>query len=198
VIEDHAEPLRSWQQEMRPGEARRGEATPSRTENHAVLREILYGPPADLPDDDHDMADPQEWEPVQFTWDYLLGYLKSIEKTYERTPWSMRRFRLEGWLNQVSESFGPFRCLDDLSSALGSIGCNDVPPHPLLQAHGRPGRPKLTRIEFRNRCMIALAIDALKLDGWSIEESARAVADWLSNGSIVGVRIRTTRYSSVL
>jgi hypothetical protein len=197
LIEDHAEHVHSGQPEMPAEEVQHGEATPSRIENQAVLHEILYGPPADRPEDDYDVVDPQEWEPVQFTWDDLLGYLKSIEKTYERTPWSMRRFRLEGWLNEVSESFGPFKCLDDLSAALRSMDSNDVPLHPLLQAHGRAGRPKLTRIEFRNRCMIALAIDALKMAGWSIEQSARAVADWLSNRSIVGVRIRTIRYSSV-
>jgi hypothetical protein len=102
------------------------------------------------------------------------------------------------WLEEINNNFGPFRCIDDLSSALFSIDRKGAPTaHPLLYPETRPGRPKLTRIEFRNRCMIALAIDALKLAGCSIEQSARAVAKWLSNRSFSSVRIRTIRYHSV-
>jgi hypothetical protein len=187
VIEDRAEPVFPRQPDGCRKEVRRGAA---------ALREILHGPPADLPDDDYDIVDPNEgWEPVPPSLDQLLDDLRSIEKTYARTSWWDRRFRLRGWLDEISHNYGPFRCLDDLSTALELIDRTDPPGHPMLQPDNRPGRPKLTRAEFQNRCMIALAIDALKVGGWRIEGSAEAVAKWLAKHSSSRVSIRTTAYS---
>jgi hypothetical protein len=45
--------------------------------------------------------------------------------------------------------------------------------------------------------MVALAIDALKVAGCSIEKSAKTVAGWLSKRGNTSVRIRTIGYSSV-
>jgi hypothetical protein len=196
VIEDRAEPACPRQSEGRRKEVRRGAL--SEIENRAALREILHGPPADLPDDDDDIVDPQEGrEPVPPTLDELLDDLRSIERRYARTSWWDRRFMLRGWLDEISHNYGPFRCLDDLSTALELIDRTDPPGHPMLQPDNRPGRPKLTRTEFQNRCMIALAIDVLKVPGWSIEGSTKAIAKWLSKRSVSSVRIRSTRYSSV-
>jgi hypothetical protein len=101
-------------------------------------------------------------------------------------------------LDEINQSYGPFRCLEDLSSALFSIDRkNALTVHQMLQPDYRPGRPKLTRIEFRNHCMMSLAIDALKVAGWRIDESAKAIAGWISKRGSSGIRIRTIRYSSV-
>jgi hypothetical protein len=197
-MEHRTDPSRDRQPNGRGNEVQRGRVALSKIEKRAVLRDILYGPPDDRADDD-EIVDPYEgWERVPPTLDALLDDVRRIEKTYERAPWSLRRFEVVGWLNEISESYGPFRCLTDLSSALRSIDCNDAPSvHPMLQPDFRQGRPKLTRTEFRNHCMVALAIDALRVAGWTIEQSAKAISERLSKPNDRRVRIRTIRYSSV-
>ena len=166
------------------------------TEREVILREILEGPPSYCPDEDDEIVDPHEgWEPIPPTLEQLIDWLQSIEKTYARISWWERRFRLRSWLDEINDSYGPFRCLGDLSEALDFIDRTDCPGHPMLQPQNRPGRPKLTRSELRNRCLVALAIDALKVAGVSNEKSAKAVADWLSKHGSSKVAIRTSTYS---
>jgi hypothetical protein len=198
-MEDCAEPSCAHQPEARRKEVQGGCATFSEAEKRATLREILEGPPSERPDDDDEIVDPTEgWEPVPPTLDELIDWLRSVDRRYESVPWSTRRFWVVEWLDKVNRSYGPFRCLDDLTSALLSVDHkNAFTVLPLLQPDNRPGRPRLTRTEFQNRCMIALAIDALKVAGWSIEESAKAVAARLSKRSVSSIRIRSTTYSSV-
>jgi hypothetical protein len=193
-MEDRTKAPRTRRPGPRHNEAQGGRTALSEIEMQAALREVLHGPASDLPDDDDEIVDPHEgWEPVPSTLDQLIDWLRFIDREYESVPWSTRRSWVVEWLGEIDRSYGPFRCLDDLSSALFSIGRNDPPAvHPLLQPDNRSGRPQLTRTEFRNRRMVALAIDALKTAGWSIERSAKAVAECLSSRSI---RIRTSRYS---
>jgi hypothetical protein len=198
MIENHAEPACPQQPEVSRDGAPRGVAL-SEIEARAALQEILQGPSSDIPDDDDDIVDPHEgWEPVPVTWDELIDRLKSVDDGYDSIPWWTRRYWIAEWLIEVDRSYGPLRCLDDLISALFCIDDEDRSAvHPLLQPDYRPGRPKLTQTEFRNRCMVALAIDALKVAGLSVEKSAKTVAGWLSKRGNASIRIRTIRYSSV-
>jgi hypothetical protein len=170
-----------------------GQPTPTQA-TQAALWEILHGPACDDPDDGDEPIDPHEgWEPVPPTLDQLVGWLRSIDNRYESVPWSSRRWWIVGWLQEINQNYGPFRCLDDLSSALFSVDDKDGPTgHPLLQPECLPGRPKLRGSKLRARCLTALAIDALKMAGLSIKDSASEVADWLSKD---GFRVSTRRYS---
>jgi hypothetical protein len=157
----------------------------------ATLKHILQLP-GDLPEDD--IEDPTEgWEPVPLTLDQLKDWLSSIDRRYDSVPWLTRRFWIVEWLSEAKESFGRFKCLDDLSSALLSVDKRAAELHPLLQSSAsRAGRPRLKTAEFENRCVAALAIDALKAARLSTERAAKEVAVWLQKN---GMRIRRSEYS---
>jgi len=169
----------------------------SETEKQTALREVLDDPSENEGEREEDIQDPNEGrDEVPPSIEELIDWLRSIERRYGSVSWSWRRYWIAGWLQDINNGYGPFRCLDDLSEALFSVDDKDGRVHPMLQPDFRPGRPPLTRTEFNNRCLIALAIDAMKADGWSIERSAKTIAGQLSNHRAKYVHIRTIRYSS--
>jgi hypothetical protein len=121
MIENHAEPACPQQPEGSRDDAPRAVAS-SEVEARAALREILQRPPSDIRDDEDNIIDPHEgWEPVRLTSDELIDRLKSVDDGYESIPSWTRRYWIVEWLIEVDRSYGPFRCLDDLISALFSI-----------------------------------------------------------------------------